>query len=136
MSSYARPTTRPDLKGAFWIPKDIISLWHTSFLPSVPIAVNGSYFGQGRGSTWLGGLECIGTEGTILDCLTVDQQRNVWRPLQCSSRASVVCLGKCVHGSEVERQGKANRSTTPRTPLSELGFEPTTLCSVGERSTN
>ena len=45
-------------------------------------------------------------------------------------------------GNEVERQGKANKSTTPRTTLSferkeeELpwvGFEPTTL---GERSTN
>ena len=48
-------------------------------------------------------------------------------------------------GSEVERRGKANKSTTPRTALSfqrieeELswvGFEPTTLCSLGERSTN
>ena len=48
-------------------------------------------------------------------------------------------------GSEVERQGKANKSTAPGTALSfqrkeeELpwvGFEPTTLCSLGERSTN
>ena len=48
-------------------------------------------------------------------------------------------------GSEVERQGKANKSTAPRTPLSFqgkdeelpwMGFEPTTLCSLGERSTN
>ena len=48
-------------------------------------------------------------------------------------------------GSEVERQSKANKSTTPRTALSfqrkeeELpwvGFEPTTLRSLGERSTN
>ena len=47
-------------------------------------------------------------------------------------------------GSEVERQGKANKSTTPRTALSfqgkeELpwvGFESKTLCSLGERSTN
>ena len=50
-------------------------------------------------------------------------------------------------GNEVERQGKARQSTTPRTALSffiqrkeeELplvGFEPTTLCSLGERSTN
>ena len=47
--------------------------------------------------------------------------------------------------NEVERQGKANKSTTPRTGLSfqrkeeELpwvGFEPTILCSLGERSTN
>ena len=46
-------------------------------------------------------------------------------------------------GSEVERQGKTNKSTTPRTALSfkrkeeELplvGFEPTALCSLGERS--
>ena len=46
-------------------------------------------------------------------------------------------------GSEVERQGTANKSTTPRTALSfqrkeeELpwvGFEPTTLCSLGERT--
>ena len=50
-----------------------------------------------------------------------------------------ICM--CQRGSEVERQGK---STTPRTALSfpsekeELpwvGFEPTTLCSLGERST-
>ena len=60
-------------------------------------------------------------------------------------------------GNEVERQGKANKSTTPSAALSlqrkeeelpwvgfqrkeeELpwvGFEPTTLCSLGERSTN
>ena len=48
-------------------------------------------------------------------------------------------------GSEVERQGKANKSTTPRTALSFqrkeeefplVGFEPTTLCSLSERSTN
>ena len=45
-------------------------------------------------------------------------------------------------GNEVERQGRANKSTTPRTALSleeELpwvGFEPTILCSLGERSTN
>ena len=47
-------------------------------------------------------------------------------------------------GNEVERQGKVNKSTTPRTALSfqrkeeELpwvGFEPTALCSLGERST-
>ena len=46
-------------------------------------------------------------------------------------------------GSEVERQGKTNKSTAPRTALSfkrkeeELplvGFEPTALCSLGERS--
>ena len=55
-----------------------------------------------------------------------------------------VCMSQQL-GSEVERQGKANKSTTPRTALSfqrkeeELpwvGFEPTTLCSLGERSTN
>ena len=40
--------------------------------------------------------------------------------------------------NEVDRQGKANKSTTPRTALSfqrkeeEVGFEPTTLCSLGE----
>ena len=48
-------------------------------------------------------------------------------------------------GSEVERQGKTNKSTTPRTALSFqrkeeefpwVGFEPTTLCSLSERSTN
>ena len=47
--------------------------------------------------------------------------------------------------NEVERQGKANKSTTATTALSfqrkeeELpwvGFEPATLCSLGERSTN
>ena len=59
--------------------------------------MNGSYFGQGGGSTWLGGLECTGTEGNILECLTSEQQRNVWLPLQCSSHASVVCLGKCLY---------------------------------------
>ena len=45
-------------------------------------------------------------------------------------------------GKKVERQGKANKSTTPRTVLSfqrkeELpwvGFEPMTICSLGERS--
>ena len=43
-------------------------------------------------------------------------------------------------GSKVERQGKANKPTTPRTALKEelpwVGFEPTTLGSLGERSTN
>ena len=48
-------------------------------------------------------------------------------------------------GNAVERQGEANKSTTPRTALSFqrkekvlpwVGFEPTTLCSLGERSTN
>ena len=48
-------------------------------------------------------------------------------------------------GNEVERQGKANKSTAPGTALSfqrkdeELhwvGFEPTTLCSLDERSSN
>ena len=57
--------------------------------------------------------------------------------------------GRCVCsmsqqlGSEVERQGKVNKSTTPRTAFSfqrkrgELplvGFEPTTLCSLGKRA--
>ena len=37
----------------------------------------------------------------------------------------------------VERQGKANKSTTPRAalPLPWVGFEPTTLYSLGERAT-
>ena len=48
-------------------------------------------------------------------------------------------------GSEVERQGRENKSTTPRTALSVqrreeelpwVGFEPMTLCSLGEGSTN
>ena len=48
-------------------------------------------------------------------------------------------------GSEVERQGKTNKSTIPRIVLSFqrkeeefplVGFEPTTLCSLSERSTN
>ena len=45
-------------------------------------------------------------------------------------------------GNEVERQGKANKSSTPRTAqrkeeeLPWVGFEPTPLCSLGERSTN
>ena len=46
-------------------------------------------------------------------------------------------------GSEVERQGKANKSTTPRTAqrkeeeeLPWVGFEPMTLYSLGERSTS
>ena len=45
-------------------------------------------------------------------------------------------------GCEVGKQGMANNSTTPRTALSfqeklpRVGFEPTTLCSLGERSTN
>jgi hypothetical protein len=46
-------------------------------------------------------------------------------------------------GSEVERQGKANKSTTPRTALSfqrkeeELpwvGFEPMKLCGLGSKA--
>ena len=46
-------------------------------------------------------------------------------------------------GNEVERQGKANKPTTPRTALTFqrkaeelpwMGFEPTTLCSLGKRS--
>ena len=55
----------------------------------------------------------------------------------------VTCMSQQL-GNEVERQGKANKSTTPRTALSfqrkeELpwvGFEPTALCSLGEHSTN
>ena len=45
-------------------------------------------------------------------------------------------------GNEVERQSKANKSTTLRTAqrkeeeLPWVGFETTTLCSLGERSTN
>ena len=45
-------------------------------------------------------------------------------------------------GNEVERQVKANKSTTPRTAqrkeeeLPWVGLEPTTLCSLGEHSTN
>ena len=71
----------------------IISLCRVPFL-SVAIAVNGSYFGQGGGSTWLGDLECNGTEASLVDCLTVEQQRHAWQALQCNSAASILCLGQ------------------------------------------
>ena len=54
-------------------------------------ALNGAYYGQGSGSIWMSGLQCVGSESTVKDCRS---QRWVTKNCGHHQDAGVICSGR------------------------------------------
>ena len=54
-------------------------------------ALNGAYYGQGSGSIWMSGLQCVGSESTVRDCRS---QESVAENCGHHQDAGVICSGR------------------------------------------
>ena len=54
-------------------------------------ALNGAYYGQGSGSIWMSGLQCVGSESTVRDCRS---QELVAENCGHHQDAGVICSGR------------------------------------------